>query len=105
LPSLCRKCVCEKAEVDEIECPDELVRKWLGDVLLKKLYLPDLGPICFREFGCGDVASENLNIIAIADAGQRHEIKCPHASPSTDVYDPRDMSDIDSRRDELRIVK
>jgi hypothetical protein len=73
--------------------------------VLKECYLPDPGLVFSGEFGGGDVASKNLKIIAITDAGQRHEVKCPCARPSADVYDPRDMSDVDSRRDERRIIK
>jgi len=90
--------------VNEVECSEELVRKWLCDVVLKKCYLLDLGPVFSREFGGGDVASEGLNI-TIADAGQRHKVKYPRACPGADVCNPRDMSDVDSRRDGLGIVK
>jgi hypothetical protein len=92
-------------DVDEVECPYELVRKRLGDVVLKECYPPDLGLVFWGEFGGGDIAGENLNIIAIADAGQGHKVKCPRACPSADVYDPRYMRDVNSGRDELRIVE
>jgi hypothetical protein len=73
--------------------------------VLKKCYLPDPGLVFLGKFGGGDVASENLKIIAITDAGQRHEVKRPCARPSGDVYDPRDMSNVDFRRDKSRIVE
>jgi hypothetical protein len=92
-------------DIDEVECPYELVRKRLRDILLKKCDLPDFGLVFSRELGGGDVAGENLNIIAIADARQGHIVKRRRACPSTDVYDPRYMRNVDSGRDKLRIVE
>jgi hypothetical protein len=57
-------------DVDEVECSYELVRKCLRDILLKECDLSDLGLVFSGEFGGGDIAGENLNIIAITDARQ-----------------------------------
>lgn len=103
-PSLSCESVTEETEVDEVECTEELVRKWLCDVVLEERYLLDLGLVISREFGGVDVASEGLNI-TIADAGLRHKVTHPRACPGPDVYDPRDLGDVDSRRDGLRIFK
>ena len=71
---------------------------------MKKRYFPDLGFVISRKFCGGDVTCEDLKI-AIANIRERHKVKRPCACPSADVNDPRDMSDVDSRREELRIIE
>lgn len=103
-PPLCGECVRQTAQVDEVECPEKLVRKRLGDVLLKERYFPGFGLVVAREFSRGDVTREDLQI-AIADIRERHEIKRRGACPGANVNDPRDMRDVDPRRDELRVAE
>jgi len=72
--------------------------------LLKERYFPDFGFVIAREFFHGNVTCEDLKI-AIADIRVRHKIKRPGACPGANVNDPRDMSDVDPRRDELRVAE
>jgi hypothetical protein len=72
--------------------------------LLKERYFPDFGIVIAREFCHRNVTREDLEI-AIADIGVRHKIKRPGACPGANVNDPRDMSDVDPGRDELRVVE
>jgi hypothetical protein len=58
------------------------------------------------EFCVGDVASEQPNIIAIANSGPRHKVKPvksprSRARPSANVNDPGDISDVDLRWNNL----
>jgi hypothetical protein len=103
-PPLCRECVRQAAKVDEVERSEKLVRKWLGDVLLKKRYFLDFGFATSREFCSRDVTREDLKI-AIANIRERHKVKRPRACPGADINNPRDMSDVDLGRDELRVVE
>lgn len=74
--------------------------------MLEECYFPDLGFVISRKFFGRDVAREDLKAaVMIADVGQRHKVKHPRACPGADVNDPRDVSGVDSGREELRIVE
>ena len=97
----------QATKVDEVERSEEVVRKRLGNVVLKEFYFPNLGFVFSGEFFCRDVASEYLKIaiLTIADIRHGHKVKRPCTSPGGDVNNPRDMSGVNPNWDEPRIVK
>ncbi|KAI0292371.1 hypothetical protein B0F90DRAFT_1671163 [Multifurca ochricompacta] len=88
--------------VGKLDRSQHFVRKRLGDILLKKCYLPVPRSICSRVRG-GNVAREDLNV-AIPYIGQEGEFMRPSACPSSYIDHIGDVRGVDLRQEELWIV-